>query len=258
MTANNTPPRWFVMNYDPVYGGGWGWLPTWFASAISGGGAVVSHDVLDHLEPATGSVEQELLALGAALLVRCESGLYAAGGLRWSDADCPVLASALAALDDPAQPLATWPSLAPARYVKPLQPALEAELSRGLANALRDLDTVWRKGPAYIDRMGAAAGNVAAWLRRGYRRAQLAYRGHTPEAVGAVALALGRQAERDLAERQAEPVWLRVAFDRPSLAWRAEVVPLAPDDVATWAEGIDAALAAGPDVNNCERGTPGR
>lgn len=239
-------PRWFVMNFDPVYGGGWGWLPTWFESAVSGAGSVVAHDVMDHLEPASGSVEEELLALGAALLVRCESGLYRSASLRWSDVDCSVLGSAMAALADPRQPLATWPRAAPNRYAAPLcAPELERELARGIENALRELETVWRKEPAHIARVRADADNFAAWLRRGYRRARLAYRGCDPQAIGAAALALGREAERVLADHLGEPVWLGVTLNRPSLSWRTSVVPLAPSDVALWAEGNDAAGVPG-------------
>jgi hypothetical protein len=57
---------------------GIGWMPNWVKDAAidPGQGITVSHDILEHIVDDIGGAEGELMALGALLWIRGESGWF--------------------------------------------------------------------------------------------------------------------------------------------------------------------------------------
>ncbi|WP_297505827.1 hypothetical protein [Ferrovum sp.] len=56
--------------------GGWGWIPKGFPNFNAGKGRLVTHDTLEHFANDSGTLEAEIRALGAMVLIRGEGGYF--------------------------------------------------------------------------------------------------------------------------------------------------------------------------------------
>lgn len=67
--------REFEWREDEEYGG-WGWIPKGFPKFNAGRGMLVAHDTLEHFTNDSGTLEAEIRALGAMVLIRGEGGYF--------------------------------------------------------------------------------------------------------------------------------------------------------------------------------------
>ncbi|WP_297478325.1 hypothetical protein [Ferrovum sp.] len=67
--------REFEWREDEEFGG-WGWIPRGFPNFNAGRGMLVAHDTLEHFTNDSGTLEAEIRALGAMVLIRGEGGYF--------------------------------------------------------------------------------------------------------------------------------------------------------------------------------------
>lgn len=176
MTTNKTRTLTFVKRENEEFGGE-GWLlegapSTYFP--ISGMG--IAHDVLEHRVDDDGSVEHEMLALGAALYIRGEGNYWALFTRQVTTdpgknvgADLEMLATRYDGLDT----LRT-----PGRTTK-LDDHVEEWIDNACAAARDELRHSVDDKKSVENYLKAARG----WLRKGYRAARERYEGIAPGAL---------------------------------------------------------------------------
>jgi hypothetical protein len=142
-----------------------GWIPQHMPSFDAATTAdTITHDVLEHLHPADGSVESELLAFGTALYFRCD-GIpiqYLGQGPFMS----PIhLGGSIAELLY--NSVSAGKEIAPSGYVARLAVSTEK-------NVEKVRKQVWKTLRDFIH-VQAHANNAINWMRKGYRLAGQRY-----------------------------------------------------------------------------------
>lgn len=153
----------------------------------------VAHDVIEHRVRDSGSIEDELLALGACLLVRGQGGYWA------NSFSCPgyhigsdigeMLGLQYGGVDD---------GIADPGRTLPLSSDVEAWISKAITQTQRLIrdDSKSHLDDDVLDFCIRARG----WLRRGYRRAQHRYQGISPFVLTHLFQTIEKQADRFLAD----------------------------------------------------------
>ena len=174
--------RLFVFCNDPDSGFE-GWRPKDLVDFNPGNQYLVAHDTMEHFANDTGTLADEIRALGAFAFVRIDSG-YAFKNTIFSNRDmilARVIASTIAddIRDRDSCDLADAPGtlpLNPARYGH----AKDQMMQRAIQLAIPMLTNEWDLGNSeFAEEFNSPefAANLLGWLRIGYRAAHRRYRG---------------------------------------------------------------------------------
>lgn len=173
--------RLFVFAHDPDSGND-GWRPKNLVDFAPGNPYLVAHDTLEHFPNDTGTLADEIRALGAYAFVRIDSG-YVFKSTIFSNPD-RVLARVIASTIADTISDSDMCDLADAPGTLPLNPsryghAKDAMLQRAIGHAISMLASDYLKDSEFAEEVQSPefAANLLSWLRIGYRAAHRRYDG---------------------------------------------------------------------------------